>query len=109
MDQGNQRTGGVLPLLAAAVTMTLWASAFIGIRAVGEDYSPGPMALGRLLVGALALSAVAALRGVRVPRGRPLLLVVLYGILWFGIYAVLVNAAEHHLDAGTTALLVNIG
>jgi drug/metabolite transporter (DMT)-like permease len=100
---------GLLPLVAAGVTMTLWASAFIAIRVVGADYSPGALALGRLSVGAIVLSAVAAVRPVRVPRGRPLLLVLAYGVLWFGVYAVLVNAAEHHLDAGTTALVVNVG
>jgi drug/metabolite transporter (DMT)-like permease len=99
----------VLPLLAAAVTMTLWASAFIVIRSVGGHYTPGPMALGRLAAGSAALSLVAAVRPRRLPRGRPLLLVTGYGVLWFGIYAVLVNAAEHHLDAGTTALVVNVG
>jgi drug/metabolite transporter (DMT)-like permease len=101
---------GALPMAAAAVTMLLWASAFIAIRAVGADYSPGAMALGRLAVGAVALTAVATLRKkVEVPRGRPLLLIIGYGVLWFGIYAVLVNAAERHLDAGTTALLINVG
>src|SRR5687768_13154585 len=98
-----------LPLVAAAVTMILWASAFIVIRSVGDHYSPGPMALGRLAAGSVALSLVAALRPRRIPRGRPLLLVVGYGVLWFGIYAVALNAAEHHLDAGTTALVVNVG
>jgi len=39
---------GLLPLVAAGVTMTLWASAFIAIRVVGADYSPGALALGRL-------------------------------------------------------------
>src|SRR3954447_24852165 len=99
----------VTPLLAAAVTMILWASAFIVIRSVGGHYTPGPMALGRLAAGSAALSLVAAVRPLRLPRGRPLLLVTGYGVLWFGIYAVLVNAAEHHLDAGTTALVVNVG
>ncbi len=89
--------------------MILWASAFIVIRSVGDHYSPGSMALGRLAAGSVALSLVAALRPRRIPRGRPLLLVIGYGVLWFGIYAVLVNAAEHHLDAGTTALVVNVG
>jgi drug/metabolite transporter (DMT)-like permease len=100
---------GVLPTAAAAVTMVLWASAFIAIRAVGAHYSPGAMAFGRLAVGAAALSAVAVFRPVRLPRGRPLLLIAAYGALWFGVYAVLVNAAERHLDAGTTALLINVG
>jgi drug/metabolite transporter (DMT)-like permease len=96
------------PLAAAGITMLLWASAFIAIRAVGESYAPGPLALGRLTVGALALSAVAVRRGARLPRGRPLVLVIAYGALWFGVYTVSINAAEQHLDAGTTALLVNI-
>ncbi|WP_306205905.1 DMT family transporter [Actinoplanes sp. RD1] len=102
----NQRT---LPLLAAGVTMLLWASAFIVIRSVGPHISPGALALGRLLTGTIALGAVALVRRRPVPRGRPLLLVLGYGVLWFGIYAVLVNAAEQHLDAGTTALVVNLG
>lgn len=98
-----------LPLAAAAVTMILWASAFIAIRGIGPDFAPGALALGRLAVGAVALSLVAAARPRRIPRGRPLLLVIGYGVLWFGLYAVLLNAAEHHLDAGTTALIVNVG
>ena len=99
-----------LPVAAAGVTMILWASAFIAIRTVGVHYSPGAMAAGRLLVGAAALGLVAAFRGrVRWPRGRSLALVIGYGVLWFGVYAVLVNAAERHLDAGTTALVINVG
>ncbi|MEV6597782.1 DMT family transporter [Actinoplanes sp. NPDC051346] len=105
----QHRTTAALPLVAAGITMVLWASAFIAIRSIGAHYSPGSLALGRLAVGSLALSAVAVLRPRRVPRGRPLLLVLAYGALWFGVYAIFINAAEHHLDAGTTALLVNVG
>ena len=97
------------PLLAAGVTMLLWASAFIAIRAVGAHYSPGAMALGRLAVGSVVLSVVAAARRPRIPRGVTLWLVIAYGVLWFGLYAVALNAAERHLDAGTAALLVNVG
>jgi drug/metabolite transporter (DMT)-like permease len=105
------RPSAYLPIAAAAVTMTLWASAFIAIRYSGAHFSPGGMALGRLAVGAVGLSALAALRRgrMRIPRGRPLLLILGYGVLWFGLYAVLINAAERHLDAGTTALIINVG
>ena len=96
-------------LAAAGITMLLWASAFIVIRAVGDHYSPGALALGRMLAGSIALSAVALVVRPRLPRGRPLLLVIAYGALWFGLYAVLVNASERHLDAGTAALVVNLG
>jgi drug/metabolite transporter (DMT)-like permease len=87
-----------------------WASAFIAIRVVGEHYSPGAMALGRLVVGAAALVAVVALRPRRkMPTGRPLALILASGALWFGLYAVLLNAAEQRIDAGTAALVVNVG
>ena len=36
-------------------------------------------------------------------------MIVLYGVIWFGAYNVALNAAEQDLDAGTTALIVNIG
>ena len=43
------------------------------------------------------------------PTGREWALLVVCGVGWFGIYNVALNAAEQHLDAGTTAMLVNIG
>ncbi|MEV1293134.1 DMT family transporter [Pseudonocardia sp. NPDC049635] len=103
-----------LPLVAAAVTVLLWASAFVGIRAVGHELSPGALALGRMLVGSVTLTvivlAVRARRGRPVHRPSPGLLgaVALWGAAWFGLYNLALNAAEQHLDAGTTALLVNV-
>jgi len=49
---------------AAAVTVVLWASAFVSIRSAGGHFSPGALALGRLLVASLALGATPA------PAGR---------------------------------------
>ena len=31
------------------------------------------------------------------------------GVLWFGLYNVALNAAETRIDAGTAAMLVNVG
>ena len=47
---------------AALVTVLLWASAFVGIRAAGEDLSPGALSLARLLVGSAALGALVLVR-----------------------------------------------
>jgi drug/metabolite transporter (DMT)-like permease len=96
-------------LAAALVTVTLWASAFIGIRSAGQEMSPGALSLGRLLVGSLMLGAVAVVRGEPLPARRDLLRIALCGVLWFGIYNVALNAAEQRVDAGTAAMLVNIG
>ncbi len=96
-------------LLAAAVTVCVWSSAFVGIRYAGRDFGPGPLALGRLLVGSAALGALVLARGERLPPRRALGGIALCGILWFGLYNVALNAAERHLDAGIAALLVNVG
>jgi drug/metabolite transporter (DMT)-like permease len=86
-----------------------WASAFIGIRAVGSDLSPGALALGRLLVGTAVLALLSLGRGWVAPTRREWGLLAVCGVGWFGVYNVALNAAERHLDAGTTAMLVNTG
>jgi drug/metabolite transporter (DMT)-like permease len=96
-------------ILAVVVTLLAWASAFVAIRGVGEDFSPGALALGRLLVGTAVLGLLLVGRGWVRPTGREWALLVVCGVGWFGVYNVSLNAAERHLDAGTTAMLVNIG
>jgi drug/metabolite transporter (DMT)-like permease len=96
-------------ILAVVVTLFAWASAFVAIRGVGEDLSPGALALGRLLVGSAVLALLMAGRGWVPPTRREWALLAACGVGWFGVYNVALNAAEQHLDAGTTAMLVNIG
>jgi drug/metabolite transporter (DMT)-like permease len=98
-----------LGLAAALVTVLLWASAFVGIRAAAADFSPGALAFGRLLVASVVLGLLVAARRPALPRGRDLGLVVAAGVLWFGAYNVTLNAAEQLVDAGTAALLVSVG
>jgi drug/metabolite transporter (DMT)-like permease len=99
----------VLAVVAALVTVTAWASAFIGIRDVGEEMSAGALALGRLLVASAALALIVAIRREPLPARRDLPLIALCGVLWFGLYNVALNEAERHVDAGTAAMLVNVG
>jgi drug/metabolite transporter (DMT)-like permease len=95
---------------AVVVTVCAWASAFVAIRAVGVSYDPGPLALGRLLVGSLALGAALLLtRRWVAPTAREWGLIALCGIAWFGVYNVALNAAEQQIDAGTAAMAVNVG
>ncbi|MDA0563163.1 DMT family transporter [Streptomonospora sp. S1-112] len=108
---------------AAGTTVLLWASAFVGIRSAGHDFSPGAMALGRMAAAALALTLFTAAAAARrraaartaaapapargLPRGGLLGMVAFWGVVWFGGYNVALNAAERLVDAGTAALLVS--
>jgi len=97
-----------LPGAAVATTLLLWASAFVAIRHLGHDFSAGSLSLGRLVVGSIALGVVAVSRGLPRPSGRDWLGLVAIGILWFGVYNVALNQGEHHVDAGTSAMLIQI-
>ena len=99
----------VLPLTAVAVTLVLWASAFVAIRHLGDSFGPGSLALGRLLVGTAALGVTLAVRGGwRRPDGSALPRLVVIGLLWFGVYNVALNAGELRVDAGTAAMLIQL-
>jgi drug/metabolite transporter (DMT)-like permease len=96
------------PLAAVIVTVVLWASAFIGIRYAAPYLSAGPLALLRLAVGTAALGVLALVRRSPLPKGRDWLPIIAIGVLWFGVYNVSLNAGEQVLDAGTSAMVVNI-
>jgi drug/metabolite transporter (DMT)-like permease len=99
----------VAPLLAALVTVMAWGSAFVAIRDAGKTLSPGSIALGRLLVSLVVLAPVASVRREPLPEHRHLGRIAVYGVLWLGVYSVALNAAERRVDAGTAAMLINIG
>ncbi|MFF4397859.1 DMT family transporter [Streptomyces sp. NPDC001480] len=94
---------------AAVVTVVLWASAFVSIRSAGAAYSPGALALGRLLSGALALGLICLVRREGLPPRSAWRGIAISGLLWFGCYMVVLNWGEQQVDAGTAALVVNIG
>jgi len=99
----------VVALIAGLVTVTLWGSAFAGIRAAGTSLSPGALALGRLLVSCAVLGAVALVRREPFPPRRDLLAIATYGVLWLAVYSVTLNTAERLVDAGTAAMLIGAG
>lgn len=98
-----------MALVAALVTVVLWASAFVGIRAAGEDLSPGALSLGRLAVGSALLGIFVLIQRGRLPGRRDWPGIVVCGVLWFGLYNLALNEAEQRVDAGTAAMLVNVG
>ncbi|MEU4264895.1 MULTISPECIES: DMT family transporter [Streptomycetaceae] len=94
---------------AVCTTVLLWASAFVSIRSAGEAYSPGALALGRLLAGTLTLGAILLVRREGLPPRAAWPGIIASGLLWFGLYMVVLNWGEQQVDAGTAAMIVNIG
>jgi drug/metabolite transporter (DMT)-like permease len=91
------------------VSVALWASAFVAIRAAGRHFEAGPLAVGRLLIGSVVLGLVVAVRREPLPARRDLPAIVLCGLLWFALYNVALNAGERLVDAGTASMIVRVG
>jgi drug/metabolite transporter (DMT)-like permease len=91
------------------VTVTAWGSAFVGIRTAGDAFSPGALALGRLVVSCAILGTVALVRREPLPERRDVLAIAAYGVLFLAVYSTLLNAGERRVDAGTAAMVVNTG
>ncbi|HEY1627961.1 MAG TPA: DMT family transporter, partial [Streptosporangiaceae bacterium] len=94
---------------AAVVTVVLWASAFVAIRSAGGVFAPGALALGRLLTASAALFVLWRVNGGGLPPRAAWPGIVLSGLLWFGVYMIALNWGERDVDAGTAAMLVNVG
>jgi drug/metabolite transporter (DMT)-like permease len=98
-----------LALGAALATVGVWASAFVGIRSASRQLSPEALAFGRLAVASVALGALVLVRREPLPSRRDLPGIAVCGIFWFGLYNIVLNEAERRVDAGTAAMLVNVG
>jgi drug/metabolite transporter (DMT)-like permease len=98
-----------LPVAAGGVTLLMWASAFVVIRHVAHDVSPGAIGAGRLVVAALVVLPLVLRRGWVRPTRREWALLALGGVGWFGVYNLTLNAGERHVDAGTAAMIIQIG
>ena len=96
----------VIVLLGAIV---FWASAFAGIRAGLQHYSPTSVALGRFIVASLIFVAVAFVRGIRFPKGWDLLTVAFWGgFLSISVYHFCLNTGEETVQAGVASVIVSL-
>lgn len=89
------------------LTIIFWASAFAGIRAGLEEYSPGHVALVRMLVASAVLAIYALLVRMRMPEARDLPIILLSGFLAFTVYHVALSYGEVTVAAGPASLLIN--
>jgi drug/metabolite transporter (DMT)-like permease len=103
-----ERTPRLLVFAALAVTITLWASAFVAIRSLLPALGPGGIASARLTLAAVAFGAIALVKGARRPTRAELPGLVVLGASGYAGYQLLLGAGERTVPAGTAALLLSI-
>ncbi len=93
--------------IAVLLTIFLWASAFVGIRAGLQDYSPEGLALLRYMIVSVCMGIVYF----RLPQRRCLSLrdaSILLGIgaMGIGIYNLMLNYGELSVSSGTASFII---
>jgi drug/metabolite transporter (DMT)-like permease len=93
-------------LLAVVAAVVFGASAYAAIGDALGSYSPGPLALLRMLVASATFAVYAAFTGVRLAEVRDILAAVLAGLLAFALYNVALNYGQLSASAGVASLII---
>jgi drug/metabolite transporter (DMT)-like permease len=94
--------------LALAIAMVLWASAFVGIRAGLQSYSPGALALFRFVIASVCMYFIY----MRLPNRSKInitdmLWLLTLGAVAVGVYHVALNNGELLIPSGTASFIVS--
>lgn len=95
--------------LAIFVTIFLWASAFVGIRAGLKDYSPEGLALLRFFVAALCMLPICfslPKNALNIPVLDRFKLLAL-GVFAIGVYNVTLNYGELNISSGMSSFIIS--
>lgn len=96
-------------LFAIGLTILPWASAFAGIRAGLQDYSPAHLTLLRFLVASSVMLVYALLVRMPLPERRDWPAIFGLGFLGITVYHTALNFGQVTVKAGPAALLVAVG
>jgi drug/metabolite transporter (DMT)-like permease len=93
-------------LAAVAAAIFFGASAYAAIGDALGAYSPGPLALLRMLVASAVLAVYATISRMRLPEARDLPAVVLAGLFAFALYNLALNSGQVTASAGVASLII---
>jgi drug/metabolite transporter (DMT)-like permease len=94
-------------LWAAGVTVLLWSSAFPGIRAGLNAFSPGHLVLLRFLAASIFFALLAFAGRVQRPEKSDFPYLILSGFLGITAYQLFLNFGQKTVSSGVASLLVN--
>lgn len=89
--------------------VTLWASAFAGIRAGLEGYTPGALALLRFSIASICMAILYS----RIPKKIPMtwrdrILLLLNGMFGLGFYNIALNYGELEVPSGIASFIISL-
>jgi len=95
-----------LTIIAIILSLLFWGSAFPAIRVTLKIYSPGHLALFRLIIASFSLIIWAIIRGIRLPATKDFPKILMLGITGIAVYHVALNYGETTISAGAAGFII---
>ncbi len=93
-------------VLAIAVTLIFWASAFAGIKVGLKAYNPGDLVLLRFLTASVALFVYAFITRMSLPEKKDIPMLLFLGFIGITVYHLALTYGELKVTAGSASLLI---
>ena len=95
--------------VALFLTVLFWASAFVGIKAGLQSYSPGGLALFRFLSASICMFFIYIRQPIRQPVPlRDMLRIIFSGIVGVGFYHIGLNYGEIAVSSGIASFIISL-
>jgi drug/metabolite transporter (DMT)-like permease len=88
------------------IALLTWSSAYAAIAYALASFSPGEVALARLLIGSLCFALLMIVRRTPLPQRSDWPQLALLGVLGLTVYHLCLNYAETRIASGTAAILI---
>jgi drug/metabolite transporter (DMT)-like permease len=106
MDSPERLDGRAL--IYIAIALITWSSAYAGIAYALASFTPGEVALARLVIGSLCFALLVWVRRVPLPQRSDWLQLAVLGLLGLTVYHLCLNYAETRIASGTAAILISL-
>ena len=103
----NERLDG-RALLAIAVALLTWSSAYAAIAYALMSYTPAQVALARLLIGASCFALLLVVKRPSLPARRDWLALAVLGAVGLTTYYLCLSFAETRIPSGTAAIIISL-
>ncbi len=90
------------------IALLTWSSAYAAIAYALASFTPGEVALARLVIGSLCFAVLLLVKKVPLPARRDWPQLALLGVIGLTVYHLCLNTAETRVASGTAAILISL-
>ncbi|MBE1160165.1 DMT family transporter [Dyella acidiphila] len=106
MDSTERLDGRAL--IYIAIALVTWSSAYAAIAYALTSFTPGEVALARLLIGSLCFAMLMWAKRVPMPQRKDWPQLAVLGVTGLTVYHLCLNYAETRIASGTAAIIISL-